>query len=231
MDAFRFDSLTRSLVTHGSRRRALAAALGGALGLLGLRDPDDAAAAKSCTCKPKCGECEKCKKGDCDRKNGKKVCKKGKCQPKSNGTPCTVPAGGSCHNGACVACPATCPVCQACVNGQTCTPLANDPACETNACKACQGGACVNAPVGKPCDGTGKCNGSGTCAPAPNCVPRGGFCGEGEPRPCCSATCTLDPGDPTGSCAQSAQGEPCITDDDCNSGMILLSVCGNDFTC
>ena len=58
MDADRFDSLARSLTAAGSRRRALAAALSGALGLLGLAHPDDVAAAKSGKCKPKCGECK-----------------------------------------------------------------------------------------------------------------------------------------------------------------------------
>ena len=45
MDADRFDTLTRSLTAAGSRRRALAAALAGSLGLLALTDPGDVAAA------------------------------------------------------------------------------------------------------------------------------------------------------------------------------------------
>ena len=63
MDADRFDSLTRSLMSSGSRRRALGAVAGGVLGLLGLADSDDASAAKSGKCKPRCGECARCKRG------------------------------------------------------------------------------------------------------------------------------------------------------------------------
>ena len=99
MDADRFDTLARSLTAVGSRRRTLAA-----LGLLGLADPDEAAAAKTGKCKPTCGECEKCKKGDCDKKDGKKVCKKGKCQAKANGTPCSA---GTCQGRRCTSPPST----------------------------------------------------------------------------------------------------------------------------
>jgi hypothetical protein len=38
MDSTRFDTLSRSLITAGSRRRALAAALSGAFAALSLRD-------------------------------------------------------------------------------------------------------------------------------------------------------------------------------------------------
>ena len=88
MDAERFDSLTRVLTTAGSRRRVLAAALAGALGLQGRLQPDDAAAGRRC--KPKCSECERCKKG----KKGRK----GKCKAKSNGTACST---GTCQGGNC----------------------------------------------------------------------------------------------------------------------------------
>ena len=98
MDPDRFDALSRPLIATGSRRRAVAA-VGGALGLLGLAHPDEATAAKSGKCKPKCGACEKCKRGDCDRKDGRKRCKKGKCQPKADGAAC---AERRCCGGACV---------------------------------------------------------------------------------------------------------------------------------
>jgi hypothetical protein len=64
MDADRFDALARTLTAAGSWRWTLAA-LGGVLGLLSLAGPDEAAAAKSAKCKPKCGECESCKRGNC----------------------------------------------------------------------------------------------------------------------------------------------------------------------
>ena len=88
LDSNHFDSLARSLTAAGSRRRALALALSGALGLFGLAHADDAAAGGKC--KPQCKECKKCKKG----KHGKK----GKCKPTPNGTACSV---GSCQNGSC----------------------------------------------------------------------------------------------------------------------------------
>lgn len=101
MDADRFDTLTRALTGSGSRRDALAATLGGALGVLGLAAPDDAAAARSAKCKPRCGECERCKRGDCKQtKHGKKRCNPGKCKAKAFGTPCSV---GTCQNGSCIA--------------------------------------------------------------------------------------------------------------------------------
>jgi hypothetical protein len=87
MDADRFDTLTRSLTAGGSRRRAMAAGLGSALSLLGLAHSDETGA-KSGKCKPACGECAKCDKGRCQKKNGTKRCKKGKCKPKADGTAC-----------------------------------------------------------------------------------------------------------------------------------------------
>ena len=104
MAADRFDALSRVLSVAGSRRGTLTAALSGALGLLRLAHLHDAAAATSGKCKPTCGECEKCKKGDCDKKDGKKVCKKGKCQAKANGTPCSA---GTCQGRRCTSPPPT----------------------------------------------------------------------------------------------------------------------------
>jgi hypothetical protein len=163
MDAGRFDTLARSLAAAGTRRRALAVSLSGAVGLLGLARPGDATAAKSGKCKPKCGECEKCKKGDCDRKNGKKRCKQGKCQAKANGLVCST---GTCQGGACappscsdgirngtetdIDCGGTCPRCangKVCVNRNdcasafcksgTCQPCTSSPECSTDASGSC----------------------------------------------------------------------------------------------
>ena len=63
---------------------------------LGLVNQDEAEAAS--TCKPTCGECQTCQKGNCKKKNGKKKCAKGKCTDKSNGTDCS---RGTCQNGTC----------------------------------------------------------------------------------------------------------------------------------
>jgi hypothetical protein len=100
MDANRFDATTRLVFAAASRRRTLGSLLGAALAALGLIRPNQTLA-KSGKCKPKCGECERCKKGDCNTKNGKKRCKKGKCRPKRAGTPCTAFVGGACQNGTC----------------------------------------------------------------------------------------------------------------------------------
>jgi hypothetical protein len=77
----RFDTLTRSLTTAGSRRRALAA-LGGALGTALSGSVVDGAAAKK-----KCPPCKKRKQGTCKKK-------------KPNGSTCP---GGTCQGGRCVA--------------------------------------------------------------------------------------------------------------------------------
>ena len=78
MDADRFDALSRSLTDVRSRRAALAALLGGTLGMVGLAETE----AKK---KKKCPPCRK--RGTC----------KGK---KPNGTPC--PSFGTCQGGKCV---------------------------------------------------------------------------------------------------------------------------------
>jgi hypothetical protein len=145
MDADRFDALSRSLAAVGTRRRALVTALVSALSALGLADPDEVSAAKSPKCKRKPGECERCDRGTCTRKNGEKRCKAGKIKPKAFGTPCSV---GSCQNGACIAAAAAAPAlpCGGCPSGQRC--LANgscaiicglgEPDCPSS-CNACSG--------------------------------------------------------------------------------------------
>ena len=174
MDPNRFDSLARSL-TEARSRRALTAALAGFLGLLGLAAPDDAAAAKSGKCKPKCGECEKCNKGDCKRKNGTKRCKKGKCKARDNGTACS--SGRTCQNGTCV-CPPDKPafctsqnVCgQCCDNLPCCGKTAcgpQEPICLANLTCGCEDGRplCGN----RCCIEPQGCGGNDTCAdPAPS---------------------------------------------------------------
>jgi hypothetical protein len=245
MDADRFDSLARTLTAAGSRRRAFAAALSGGLGLLGLASPDDAAAARSGKCKPKCGDCEQCKKGDCKRKNGKKRCKKGKCQPLT-GPACSggrVCQAGSCVcrsgtercGGACVArCgaatvrnPVTCGCCQ--VAGETCS---FDGA--NNCCSGlCPGGTCESKFSGDACTFAEQC-GTGVC--------RGGLCACSALREpcfqnldCCDATtglagtvlCSDKDGFSGSVCCVSGTG-PCVTSADCCSEFTCNSgTCSN----
>jgi hypothetical protein len=81
VDGFSFDALTRTLMTAGSRRRALTGVVSGTLGLvLGASVIDEAEAAK------KCPPCKKRKKGKCKKKL-------------PDGTACR---GGSCQSGRCV---------------------------------------------------------------------------------------------------------------------------------
>jgi hypothetical protein len=99
MDADRFDTLSRTLSATPSRRAAFRLLGALSLGLVARIRPEPAEA-KSGKCKPKCGECERCKRGDCDKKNGKTRCQKGKCKPKANGLTCD--GGGTCQKGRCV---------------------------------------------------------------------------------------------------------------------------------
>lgn len=86
MEDIRFDTITKALGALTTRRWTAGALLAGALSVLGLSGPDDAEAAETKMCKPKCNSCEKCDEGTCEKKNGKKRCKKGKCKLKPNGT-------------------------------------------------------------------------------------------------------------------------------------------------
>src|SRR5215217_1728089 len=98
MDGAHFDQLTKRL----SRRRIMqglgTALVGGTLVALG--QSGNATAAKSGRCKSTPGACETCKKGKCNKKNGKKQCKAGKITAKAEGTVCS---GGACQSGRCVA--------------------------------------------------------------------------------------------------------------------------------
>jgi hypothetical protein len=190
MDGIHFDSLTRSLTQTGSRRRALAATLGGALGVFGLVHPDDAAAGGKC--KPACNECATCKKGKCRKTPNGKKCKKGKCKPKPAGTACSV---GTCQSGSCVA-------------QQTCTPNCTDKVCGDNGC----GGSCGSCTDPRTCE-SGQCTCpedecGGTCvaacqndearntSPGPDacscCMRNFSRCDPNNPSECCSGRCVYD---------------------------------------
>jgi hypothetical protein len=186
MDDIRFDTLARSLASAGSRRRALAQVLGG-LTVVGLVRPDAAAAAG--TCKPKCDECETCKKGSCHKTKHGKVCKKGKCKAKANGLACST---GLCQSGRCVAsctddrkngsetgvdCGGTCP--NKCGVGQGCLgrPDCASAICTSGICQTCttSGLSCAAVP------GTCIClapplTASAACAALPLPPPFAGSC-------------------------------------------------------
>ena len=166
MDADRFDSLVRSLTTVGFRRRTLATVVTGAIGLLGLAGADDVAAGKSGKCKPKCGECQTCDKGKCNKKNGKKRCKKGKCKAKGNGTGCST---GTCQSGSCVASGGGVPL-QSCTSNAECGVESNGAAC---ACRTTSSGQQVcTKPDGRFIFGgtCGSCQGAEQCSPTPDGV-------------------------------------------------------------
>ena len=153
MDADTFDSLSRPLTVMGSRRRSLMATLGVVLGALGLATSDDAEAAKSGKCTRSPGECETCKKGTCERQNGKKRCKAGKIQPKPFGTLCT---GGTCQNGLCLS-----------PDGSVATPRASDPA------GAPTGGTTGDPPLSScipVCPRLQTCTSTTQCPPGTECV-------------------------------------------------------------
>jgi hypothetical protein len=213
MDADRFDAIAKFLIAATSRRRTLGGLLGGTLGLLSLTEREDAWA-KSGKCKPKCDECEKCKKGDCDRKNGKKKCKKGKCQPKPAGTPCTAFPGGACQDGTCVNLQAdeancgslgtVCSANQVCQAG-SCFPRSTCPAnttvrcislnvtecgavADTCNCSLSAEGNVVCVAVPAECASLTPCTSSVSCPAGQACVEVGSCC-SGVPAQACLAPC------------------------------------------
>lgn len=209
MENTRFDAMAKTLGSLTTRRLTLGALLGGALGRLGLADAN---ARKSGKCKPRCAECEKCDKGSCRRKNGKKRCHKGKCKPKPAGTPCTTFAGGACQNGTCLNLQAdeancgslgtACEPTQVCQAG-SCFPKSTCPATLTVFCPTAFGTSCgsscwcnqssegnivcVNL-AGSFCAPPGgtatPCTTSATCPPGSACVDTSGCCGVPGTRTC-----------------------------------------------
>ncbi len=121
-------------------------------------------------------------------------------------------------------CPASCPDCQQCVNGQSCTPKTDGTACGNNDCKTCQSGSCVNKVDNTVCnDGAGLC-GSGTCNTPPPCSPYGTQCagpGTVTPFPCCGAAeqrSCLPINQLISQClGLGAAGDPCRVPQDCLS--------------
>ena len=153
MDGSRFDTLARSFSATGSRRRALAATIGEILGTFGLTHTHDAAAAKSGKCRRRPGECERCQRGTCEKKDGEKRCKAGKIKPKAFGTPCSL---GTCQAGQCIA-----------PDGSVVTPPASDPAGDP------AGGTTGEPPLSScipVCPRLQTCTSTSQCPPGTQCV-------------------------------------------------------------
>jgi hypothetical protein len=152
MDEDRFDALSRIIGTPGSRRRAVATALGGVLILLGLADPDDAPARK------KCPSCKRRKHGRCKKK-------------KPDGAVCP---GGKCEGGRCVVVPP--PPCQGKADGTSCGGIqqcsggvcATPPGCRNLICLSpiqCCSGFCNPSPQ----DTCALSNSGQSCSVAADC--------------------------------------------------------------
>ena len=184
MDADRFDTLTRSLTVAGSRRRALGPRSAARSWRSELADPDDAVAARSARCRRKPGECERCDRGKCEKKDGKKRCKAGKIKSKPFGTPCSL---GTCQNGACIAAatttiaPPTPPAPLTCPQGLTnCNGVCRNLDVETANCGAC----------GRVCPGTNQACCSGVCQNLNRDPNNCGACGNDcESGVCCRGQC------------------------------------------
>ena len=140
METTRLASLAKVVGTWTNRRSALSFLT--ALGLGGL-DLSAADAARSGKCKPKCGKCERCDRGDCHKNDkGKKVCQKGKCKPRAFGTACNKPSGGICQNSSCICASGFTNCSDVCRNLKT--DEANCGSCGTGstATQVCQEGSC-----------------------------------------------------------------------------------------
>jgi hypothetical protein len=149
----------------GSRRRALGAALSGALAALGVVHADEARAARSAKCRRKPGECERCDRGKCEKRDGKKRCRRGKIKAKAFGTPCSI---GTCQGRTCVAAGGA----SACTPGLTnCGGVCRNLNTEKANCGAC----------GRECPGANQACCSGVCRNLNRDENNCGACGEACP--------------------------------------------------
>jgi hypothetical protein len=200
MSANRFDTFARALIAGSSRRRTLGALAGSAVGLLGLGGADDAAAAGG-RCKPKCGTCERCRRGSCRRTQKGRRCKPGRCTPKPNNAPC-----GECR------------VCQ---RGE-CVAVADGTRCGLPGAfgRQCLGGRCR---CGAPFE---ECNGA-CVVPCPDemvlnpvtcscCLVEVEICSQNAE--CCSGRCREFPFNPPRSqCVSLSVGSQCDFDAQCET--------------
>jgi hypothetical protein len=215
MDTSRFDTLTRTLTSAGSRRRALVA-LSGVFGLaMGMASTQDSEAKKKCPL---------CKK----RKNGK--CKKNR----PDGTACP---GGTCQSGRCIAAAPSLPPPPPCATAAAC-PV--PPASQLCAQATCIGGTCgigpkaantVCRPIAGECDVAAEvCEGTGLNCPANQVKPANTPCTSDGNR------CTLDICDGSSStCTHPpvSDGTVCGTEQSCCGGTCCIAGdgCSNRRTC
>src|SRR4051812_33305373 len=185
MDAERFDRLTRTLTQTGSRRRALATALAGSLGLLGLSTVPDAQAknCKKIKHKQKRKKCLAQAKSDigtpCIPSCERKICGDDGCA----GSCGTCGAGTHCLTGSCV------PFCQGQTDGTAC-----------GGGQQCSGGVCATPPTEATCQHT-----------QPNELIGGWYCAF-DNSVCCSGVCTANTNCAKGGASKPCRdGSDCIS--------------------
>lgn len=220
MDADRFDAVSRLLGATGTRRRALTALLGGALGLSGFSGPDEAWAASG-KCKKRCGACKNCQRGKCVRTADGIRCKRGRCVSVRNGTRC---AGGTCLGGRCAPFPTPPPPCR--TLRQSCADDCCDGlVCDRNGCEP--GSVCVR-PLGKPCDGD-DCNCSNllqNCSDETDtcraCVFPEEACQVADDCCICANDCACGPsaGTEENVCCFTEGSPNCLTTSECCAGLV-----------
>jgi hypothetical protein len=196
MDGVAFDTLTRSLLARGSRRRALIG-LASTLGLiLGATAIEDA------TAKKKCPPCKKRKQGKC----------KGK---KPDGTVCP---GGTCQGGRCT--PVRCPTGQKPCAGR-CIP--SNQCCTNSDCPAlrpsCQQGSCI-CPPERPllCAGSNDCR---QCCTVTDCRPADWMDGQACQNGQCVCTVSGTRRCPAGTARPGACGF-CCSNSECQGAEVCL---------
>jgi hypothetical protein len=212
MDADRFDALSRSLTSAGSRRRALTGLLSGALGLFGASVEETAA--------------KKCKKIKNKKKRKKCLAKAKPCVPTCAGKLCGDDGcGGVCG----VACAST----HTCLKGRCVCPPSCAPsnACGPDGCgdscgmctggRTCQGGQCTCPEA--------ECNGACVATCAVDKMRNPSTCGCCMPNDaedcvndddCCSGRCDPGPGsfDPY-FCSGLPNATACEFNEQCRSGI------------
>jgi hypothetical protein len=212
MDDFHFDALARSLVTAGSRRRALGGLLAGALGLVRGLDVREGAAHNAL---------KRCKKIDNKAKKQKCVKKAKKhnrthlsCTPSCDGKSC----GDNGCGGVCGACASThtcdngrCVCTRSCAPANACGPDGCGDSCGTcTGDRTCQSGQCTCTSVCEP----GKSPHPITC----NCCKDNGIpcAAPGPDNTCCSGNCVES--EPTiNYCFVKDDGQECEFNEQCAS--------------
>jgi hypothetical protein len=194
MDAGRFDALTRSLTAAGSRRRALALALSGAMGVRSLLGREEAQAHNALeACKKKSGkQKKKCLKKarahnathtapPCIGSCAGKLCGDDGCGHEC-GVPCT--HGHTCQDGRCL-CPSGTQLCQGECVDSSCGP---DSELNLSTCTCCgapgsscdrrerDDGCCSGVCIGNCSVGGNSCLSNAQCTAGGGDICVGGFC-------------------------------------------------------